>query len=522
MYFQFQHRLLSKLLCFLAAVLFLVSAPKVCPQAAAQEKPVTLYFFHTVMCESCDSDSELLQILREELNPEEAYRPYELKSFCVYSTEGRQELDRLSAEGLYDGSKQWPAVLVEETWLEGYDAIRQGIGELLQTNLHSASSQAGEEPAPSKQDKTEETLSQGFSRFSDNTVNLLYFETEACSSCHRAGEALDALPSTVTLSGVSYPVVVIRCSIMEDENANLLSALFEQYDVKPQDQVVPILFLGDRYLAGADAIVSGSQDALLAGAGLGASYTAKSDAEPFIQTLAWGTIFVTGLLNGLNPCMLSMTLFFLSLLLTLPTAVKRCAAAFLAGKYFSYLLLGYLIYRAASELLYDSVDMVSQIMAIFLLVFSVVLAILNLMDFLHARKGEYGKIHVQLPEALRKWNHALMTRLIGPGKRSLAVPVVFAASALVSAGELLCSGQIYLASILQWTQTSDQSGVPILVFLLYVTALCIPSAILILLCVRGKSLFRLSQASLRQMTWTKLANTLLFLFMACLAAGMVF
>lgn len=512
----------SRTVLFLAAAVFILlrmRLPSV--RADAQEEHVPLLFFHTVMCESCDPDSELCAILEEELDQQEGTRPYELHSFCVYSTEGRQELDKLASAGLYDGALQWPALLVGDVWLEGYDAIRQQIAELLAADGTPVSAPAETESAPAADGSAQGELPAAFSRFTDGTVNLLYFKTESCESCRKAEEALEALPAAVTVSGTACPVVLVECSIMEPDNANLLYALFEQYGVEPQDQVVPILFAGDRFLAGADAIGAGAQEAVLSGGALGAKYTAESGEIPFVQSLEWGGVLVTGLLNGLNPCMLSMTLLFLSLLLALPKAVKRCAIAFLAGKYVSYLLLGILIYYAASGILYESISSARQIGAAVLFVFAAVLAVLNFLDFLSARKGEYGRIRLQLPESLRKWNHALMHRLLGEGKHTVLIPAVFAVSFLISAGELLCAGQIYLASILSWLQMSAQSGVPILLFILYVTALCIPSAVLILLCVRGKSLFRLSQASLRQMTWTKLANALLFLVMACLAAWML-
>ena len=81
----------------------------------------------------------------------------------------------------------------------------------------------------------------------------------------------------------------------------------------------------------------------------------------------------------------------------------------------------------------------------------------------------------------------------------------------------MCSGQIYLASILSWLQEADTAGVPLSVFLLYVAALCVPSALLIVLCLRGKSLLQLSSASLKHMALIKFANVVLFLFMAWLA-----
>lgn len=520
MHFSLTHILLYFTVLFFFTVSFPITVQA--SSAAGNEQRITIYYFHETICESCNPEEELLDILNS--MDQNDFLPYTIEDYCIYSTQGRHMLENLSPSGTDYAGMTWPAVLIGNTWLEGTEQIRNGIAGLL---TRHPSDETGNDEATGRTPfigtgNESGQIAGSLPVFQKDSVNLLYFKTEACSGCEEAQAALDSLPSSVTLDGKEYPVRLTTLSIMEGNNANLLYSCYQEFQVDAEDQVVPILFVGDRYLSGAREIREYAAEYLAAGYGLGADYFSETEkTAPFAEAADLGSILAAGLLNGLNPCMLSMTLFFLSLLLTLPVHTVRCAFGFLTGKFVSYFLLGLIIARAASGLLYAGISGVHRIMAVFLLAFSIILAILNFGDFLQVRKGELGKIRLQLPAFLRRWNHHLMSRFVSASAGRWIVPAVFLASVLISAGELMCSGQIYLASILGWLQEADTAGVPLSVFLLYVTALCVPSALLILLCLRGKSLLQLSSASLKHMALIKFANVVLFLFMAWLAFRML-
>lgn len=516
-----QFSMIRTLLCSFLFFLITCSFP-LSIQASSDDETVTIYFFHETICESCDPEESLLEILNS--MDQSSFPPYSIKSYCIYSTEGRMMLESLLTSEMNYSEMTWPAVLIGETWLVGNEQISTEIAGLLthQTSMRVGTDENMEETMSSETEKESGQTDRSLPVFPKGSVNLLYFKTEACSGCEEAQTALDSLPSSITLDGKEYPVHLTTLSIMEGNNANLLYSCYQEFQVDAEDQVVPILFVGDRYLSGAREIREYAAEYLAAGYGLGADYFSGAEkSAPFAEAADLGSILAAGLLNGLNPCMLSMTLFFLSLLLTLPAHTTRCAFGFLAGKFVSYFLLGLIIARAASGLLYAGISGIHRIMAVFLLAFSIILAILNFVDFLQVRKGELGKIRLQLPAFLRRWNHHLMSRFVSASAGRWIVPAVFLASVLISAGELMCSGQIYLASILSWLQEADTAGVPLSVFLLYVAALCVPSALLIVLCLRGKSLLQLSRASLKHMALIKFANVVLFLFMAWLAFRML-
>jgi cytochrome c biogenesis protein CcdA len=95
---------------------------------------------------------------------------------------------------------------------------------------------------------------------------------------------------------------------------------------------------------------------------------------------------------------------------------------------------------------------------------------------------------------------------------------IFALGVLVSAGEFLCTGQIYLATILYLLRTNTGSlGLALSAFLCYTAAAALPPALLVILCHKGKQAMALSDFVRNRMPAIKIANTLFFALFAAFA-----
>lgn len=128
---------------------------------------------------------------------------------------------------------------------------------------------------------------------------------------------------------------------------------------------------------------------------------------------------------------------------------------------------------------------------------------------------------MQLPRALRRWNEKMMQAAVRPSMGKLLFLAVFGGSVVIALGEFFCTGQIYLASILQWVQSAPGEGVPFFVFCLYIAAMCIPALLIIILVAGGKSVFALSEKSLQRMPAVKLLYAVLFLAFALFSLYML-
>lgn len=106
-------------------------------------------------------------------------------------------------------------------------------------------------------------------------------------------------------------------NILDNENSLVLRRLMELYDVPESGQQVPLLFSPETYLSGAEAIVNGTEEMLEAGKAAGSwrEILSRLSQEREIIKLSKIQLTVTGFLNGLNPCGISMLLMILSILL---------------------------------------------------------------------------------------------------------------------------------------------------------------------------------------------------------------
>jgi hypothetical protein len=95
---------------------------------------------------------------------------------------------------------------------------------------------------------------------------------------------------------------------------------------------------------------------------------------------------------------------------------------------------------------------------------------------------------------------------------------IFFLGAAVSAGEFLCTGQIYLATIL-YLLRADTGGntVAFVSLLCYTLAASLPPAVLVVFCYKGKQALALSEFVRQRMPLIKIANALIFALFALLA-----
>ena len=202
-----------------------------------------------------------------------------------------------------------------------------------------------------------------------------------------------------------------------------------------------------------------------------------------------------GLAAGLNGCALSMLLMFLSVLVSARTHAIPCAAVFLLAKLAVYLLIGFALLSLMQR---ANPAWLTPLAKWLLTGVGAALAGLNLYDAAKARKGQLGAMKNQLPQGLRGKLHRAIAGLTG--KRVL-VPASAALGAVVAAGEFLCSGQLYLATLL------SQAGSPGGAFSVtaYCAAFLIPSAVLAAAVVGGGSAQGVSAFMARHIVGAKVA-----------------
>lgn len=341
---------------------------------------------------------------------------------------------------------------------------------------------------------------------------LYYIYITACESCHEVSSLIEALPDAVQVpeggAAFSSPVEVIRVNLTSDPGRAL--KLFDAYRVPQENRTAPMVLAGDAYYAGVDRIRRFLAEGLSAGAALD---TPEVSGEGSAPALIWGPMLIAGLVGGLNPCALSMLLLLLTVLSNLKANAVRCVAVFLGTKFITYLLIGTLLLGAFQAWNPQWLQLASKIA---LTALAAVLILFNLRDAWMARRERYGEIINQLPVALRRGLQSRIRQALEKPFGPLTL-VAAALGVLVAAGEFLCAGQVYLATLLAAIQAGNDLGTLFPMLAGYCLMFLAPSTVLSFAVARGQALLTVSEFVRRRMPLIKLA-TAVFLTLALIYA----
>jgi thiol-disulfide isomerase/thioredoxin len=245
---------------------------------AQAEEPVELVYFADVHCASCaEIREQVLDPLQEQYG--ERLRIVELD---IAHDDAFEVLLALEQEhGVFGG--EIPEVFVGEDVFAGPDAIYEGLAAAVERymaeggatlppvvaeHLESRSAYTPTvddpaRPAATEAASTEPPTSQGA------VVHAVIFWSPTCPACHVALE--EVLPAIQEQYGSS--LVISTVSIATEEAQTLWFELMTQAGLGRDNAYIPMLFVGDRALIGADVIAKelpGLIDAHLASGGVGA------------------------------------------------------------------------------------------------------------------------------------------------------------------------------------------------------------------------------------------------------------
>ncbi len=352
--------------------------------------------------------------------------------------------------------------------------------------------------------------------YADTT--MVYFYIDGCKECKAVKEYMGTMSATynVDYNGQEvYSVLkLVPYDIGTPEGLEAMYAYYEEYDVPEDRQFVPSIFIGDKHLLGEVEVKNKLVKHIEAGHGLveetvTQEMIAKASKSVTLSGKNIAGVLVTGLINGLNPCSISMILFLFSLLLTRKVNVLKLGLAFVFGKFVTYVLLGSVFYNL---LITFDIDWVNTAIKVLLVIVFLTISILNFLDFFAAKNERYGKIKMQLPAKLRKMNHNVIKKMTDVKNQKKLLVLCFVLGAIISVGEFLCTGQIYLATIVYVLQNSSVFDMKAFVYLvLYSTAFIVPLTIITIAVHKSKAYFNLSELVRGKMHLIKLINAIVFL-----------
>ena len=347
------------------------------------------------------------------------------------------------------------------------------------------------------------------------TREIVFFQTFGCKECDRALSLLKGL----ALKDSTLAIRVYTAD--EPELKALLAAFGDIYKIpKKKRLLTPVLFLGEGYLLQSDitlanlkAMLSEQSEEPIPWAEIEkAKGRSKAEIVGEFKTFRLLPIIGAGLLDGINPCAFATLIFFITYLSVLGIERRRVvwvALPFILTVFVTYFVLGLIAYQILALL--AVLRWVSRIIVGATVIFLLVLAALSFNDFRLLKRGEGEKMKLKLPDRIRKRINQIIRKRTAFGGFVIGAVVT---GFFVSLFELICTGQIYLPTLVYVVQVAEFRGRALLYLLLYNIAFIIPLVVVFVLVRFGITERHLQTFLARHAALTKILTAFLFLLLA--------
>ena len=507
---------------------------------------VQMEYYQYNVCASCHPEDDFFAVVSDTISLIKQEYPYEIAVYNTFRAEDKNRFEkRLQELGLKEADVSLPAlIMISEdsealVCLSGLDEIKEKLEDTLK-QAAKPEQFVSSEAALESDEKTEivtltenenqdqmqvsssdwkEQLREAASKDKSTDSVILYFSTASCTDCSEVKSLLKKMTDEQT---TKKPLVIHEFNIAEGDNVVLLQKLFTIYDVASDKQQVPIVFFSGGYLSGAKAVTQGLEqkwkDDELTGFNLenilSDDVSGQEENKDQASFKTYIGLAAAGFINGVNPCGASMLLMLLAAIAMSGRSVIKTGCAYLAGKFAAYCAMGMGLYKLFMAIGQDIFFNISNVLTwIFAAVFFI-LAILYLVDFVNVKRKQYGKIRMQLPTALRKWNHERIEKASKINAKWM-IPAAVVLGIVISAGEFFCTGQVYLAAILYMMKMQQEMNLQTnAAFIVYVTAMCIPSFLIVLVIEKTKNVIRMSNKTLEWLPAIKLVTAIVFFIFA--------
>lgn len=474
------------------------------------------------------SDCEECAWLRQECLPELAIRlghPLPRTLLYDFETDGNYEVLVAVEDALHTTGDGVPVLLAGDRLLYGKETIAAWAAKLTVADLAAPFPEAalpclakgtpslyGEgATTPASPEVTEPATDEAHAR-------LLYFQTPGCAACALTNTRLEHLAKR-------FPDVTVHRLIADQPETRFLQYAVAKHLGLPANQrlVTPMVVSGS-------AVVYGKKigDADLA------NLLEQAPADPFWQTwdraqalaeaeaelhsltrhFTLPAILLGGLIDGINPCAFAVIVFLISYLTLSRSGGRRTAVIFgllfTLGVFICYFLIG----LGLSEL----IELVQGRRGLIRLVYGgagglcLVFAILAVWDTWHGHREGAEAMRFGMPKILHRAAHGLIREQVGKGVLGLGTVLL---GMMVSALELVCTGQIYLPALVLMNE-SGRNLRSLGLLLAYNLAFVVPLVLIVFLGAYGIGSKQLAAWGRRHAALTRALTALLFLALATL------
>lgn len=285
----------------------------------------------------------------------------------------------------------------------------------------------------------------------------------------------------------------------------------------------PTIVIGRRIMAGmteaADSLDKTVQEELEAAAKPLSLEQCPVDLLERFKKFGAMAVIGAGIIDGINPCAFTVIVFFVSFLSVMGYKRRETAwigAAYAFAVFATYLVLGFGFFRALYY--FKFFYLFSKIIYIVIGVLSLFLGGVAIRDYiLYKKTGNTEEMALQLPAFIKKRIHSLVGSYYRKEKKDQSrtllglVGSALAVGFLVSLLEAVCTGQIYLPTIIFVLKEGTLRAKALFYLIAYNVMFILPLILVLVLALTGVSSQQFETYARRHLGLVKLAMAAVFL-----------
>lgn len=358
--------------------------------------------------------------------------------------------------------------------------------------------------------------------FRTKPIHIYLISKTDCKECMRVLKDLSFLKE-------KYPDIVLHeYDILKKTDVANIEYFGKQLDIQPSKRLIaPSLYIGKNILqkdnkislAVIEEIIrksseTGAEELKLVNED--AKNEIKEDLKNRFKTFKSGAIILAGLIDGVNPCAFATIIFFISYLSFLGKGSRQILISgilFTFGVFITYIIIGLGLFEIVKKL--TVLELISRIVYYGMSLLLLFLSLFSFKDAYIARKENFESddLSLVLPSSLKKLNKKIVKWASNTASIYLTSVLI---GSLISMVSFVCTGQIYLPTIMYVMGEKDLKIQAHFFLILYNLAFILPLVVVFIIVFAGVRSEQLGSWMNRNLSLVKILTGIVFLALSLL------
>ncbi|MFH1777386.1 MAG: hypothetical protein ABH952_07510 [Candidatus Omnitrophota bacterium] len=346
--------------------------------------------------------------------------------------------------------------------------------------------------------------------FTKNHQKITFFYSATCKKCLEVKDFLSKISNR-------YPEIKIqKYNLTDVNNIGLMNEYYNAYQVPYEDWNGNwALFIGNKCYTKFQLLQSELEAEILELKHRQVKQffsTGQRNLQSIFKSFNMISIITAGFIDGINPCAFATMIFLISYLFFTGKKGKEIfciGSAFILGVYFAYLGIGLGIFKALRTIEY--LHIISRVLYFTIGFLALSMAVFSFTDYKKAKRRQISEMTLQLPRPIKNLIHKIIRIQT---QHNYLVLFAFCGGIIISVLELMCTGQIYLPTIMYILSVPELKIKAFYYLNMYTLAFISPLIIITFFAVFGTSSEKLACFCRQHVAILKLLTCFVFLMLA--------